>query len=132
MWVKYSCYYLTLAAAHHLFKFYVDEIAASDPRIDLLHRHDLAGLPPTLLAFGHCDILFDECVAFARKLQSANVPLEVLTYPGFIHGFLGFSDQVPEVSNAFQVIGRSLAIGLDGVGTPVTANSNFTLPVGPR
>ena len=109
-------YYLTLAAALHLFQFYVDEQAASDPRIDLLHRDDLAGLPPTLLAFGHCDILFDECLGFARKLQAANVPLQVLTYPGYIHGFLGFSEQVPAVSDAFQVIGRALAIGLDGAG----------------
>ncbi len=110
-------YYLTLAAAHHLFQFYVDENTASDPRIDQLHRDDLAGLPPTLLAVGHCDILFDECLAFAGKLQSAKVPLQVLTYPGFIHGFLGFSEQVPAVSNAFQVIGRALALGLDGAGS---------------
>ena len=110
-------YYLTLAAAHHLFQFYVDEKTASDPRIDLLHRDDLAGLPPTLLAVGHCDILFDECLAFARKLQAAKIPLKVLTYPGFVHGFLGFSEQVPEVSNAFQVIGHALAIGLDGAGS---------------
>ena len=106
-------YYLTLAAAQHLFQFYVDETTASDPRIDLLHRDDLSGLPPTLLAVGHCDILFDECLEFARKLQDADVPLTVLTYPGFVHGFLGFSEQVPEVSNAFQVIGRALAIGLE-------------------
>ena len=93
------------------------EKTPTDPRIDLLHRDDLAGLPPTLLAVGHCDILFDECLAFARKLQAANVPLQVLTYPGFIHGFLGFSEQVPAVSDAFQVIGRALAIGLDGAGS---------------
>ncbi len=110
-------YYLTLAAAHHLFQFYVDAESASDPRIDLLHRDDLEGLPPTLLAVGQCDILFDECLAFAGKLQAAKVALQVLTYPGFVHGFLGFSEQVPEVSNAFQVIGRALAIGLDGAGS---------------
>lgn len=110
-------YYLTLAAAHHLFQFYVDANAASHPRIDLLHRDDLAGLPPTLLAVGHCDILFDECLAYARKLDAANVPLQVLAYPGFIHGFLGFSEQVPDVSSAFQVIGRALAVGLNGAGS---------------
>ncbi len=113
-------YYLTLAAAHHLFQFYVDEQTASDPRIDLLHRGDLAGLPPTLLAVGHCDILLDECLAFAGKLQAAMVPREFLTYPGFIHGFLGFSEQVPAVCNAFQVIGRALALGLKAAAS--TAN----------
>lgn len=108
-------YYLTLAAAHHLFKFYLDEDMASDPRIDLLHRDDLAGLPPTLLAVAQCDILYDECIAFGLKLRAAGVPLEIQTFPGFIHGFLGFSEQVPEVSKAFAVIGRAVALGLDRV-----------------
>lgn len=105
-------YYLTLAAAHHLFNFYVDAATALDPRIDLLQREDLVGLPPTLLAIAQCDILYDECAAFGRKLQAGGVALEVQTYPGFIHGFLGFSEQVPDVSNAFNALGRSLALGL--------------------
>lgn len=107
-------HYLTLAAAHHLFQFYVDEEAALDPRIDLLHRDDLTGLPPTLMAVAQCDILADECLAFAAKVWSAGVAVEVQTYPGFIHGFLGFSEHVPDVDHAFDAIGRALAIGLDG------------------
>ena len=107
-------YYLTLAAAHHLFQFYVDEEAASDPRIDLLQHDELTGLPPTLLAVAQCDILADECLAFADKLRSAGVPLELQTYPGFIHGFLGFSEEVPDVDHAFDAIGRALAIGVGG------------------
>jgi acetyl esterase len=106
-------YYLTLAAAHHLLQFYVDEQMATDPRIDLLHRDDLAGLPPTLLAVAQCDILYDEGLAFGHKLQSAGVPLELLTFPGFIHGFLGFAEQVPDVDKAFAAIGQAVAVGLD-------------------
>ena len=108
-------HYLTLAAAHHLFQFYVDEETASDPRIDLLQQDNLIGLPPTLLAVAQCDILADECFAFADKLRTAGILLEVQTYPGFIHGFLGFSQQVPDVDRAFDAIGRALAIGLGGV-----------------
>jgi acetyl esterase/lipase len=52
-------------------------------------------------------------MAFGRKLEAAGVPLELQTYPGFIHGFLGFSEQVPEVAGAFDAIGRALASGLD-------------------
>lgn len=107
-------HYLTLAAANHLFQFYIDKETASDPRIDLLQHDDLIGLPPTLLAVAQCDILADECFAFADKLRTAGVPLEVQTYPGFIHGFLGFSEQVPDVDYAFDAIGRALAIGLVG------------------
>ena len=107
-------HYLTLAAAHHLFQFYIDEESASDPRIDLLQHDNLIGLPPTLLAVAQCDILADECFAFADKLRTAGILLEVQTYPGFIHGFLGFSEQVPDVDCAFDAIGRALAIGLVG------------------
>ena len=106
-------HYLTLAAAHHLFRQYVDDASGRDPRIDLLHCADLANLPPTCLAVGHCDILFDECLAFAQKLRAAGVPLTLQTYPGFIHGFLGFVDRVAEVSQAFDRIGHCLATGLN-------------------
>lgn len=105
-------HYLTLAAAHHLFRQYVDPHQARDPRIDLLHRPDLAGLPPTFLAVGHCDILFDECIAYARRLDHAGVPTTLSKYPGFIHGFLGFSDQVCEVSRAFDDAGKAMATAL--------------------
>ena len=80
-------YYLTLAAAHHLFRQYVTADQAGDPRIDLLNRGDLAGLPPTSLAVGHCDILFDECIAFARRVDALGGSVELRTYPGLIHGF---------------------------------------------
>ena len=105
-------HYLTLAAAHHLFRQYVDPHDATNPRIDLLNSPNLCGLPPTFLSVGRCDILFDECIAFVERLQDCGVPTTVRTYPGFIHGFYGFADRVPKVLEAFEEAGFALKAGL--------------------
>lgn len=105
-------YFLTLAIAHHLFRQYVTAEQARDARIDLLNRKDLSGLPPTFFTVGRCDILFDECVAYARAIKDAGVELDFVTYPGHIHSFYGFFEAVPEVLSAFEEAGAALAQGL--------------------
>ena len=105
-------YFLTLPAAHHLFSQYVSAEQAGDPRIDLLNRADLAGLPPTFFSVGHCDILFDECVAYAEAMKAAGVDLQLVTYPGYIHSFYGFYAVAPVVMPAFDEAGAALAAGL--------------------
>ena len=105
-------YFLTLAAAHHLFSQYVTPEQAGDPRIDLLGRKDLAGLPPTFFSVGHCDILFDECVAYAGAMKAAGVDVKLVTYPGYIHSFYGFYAVAPVVASAFAEAGAALAAGL--------------------
>ncbi len=110
-------HYLTLSAANHLFRQYIRSPAqSSDPRIDLLNRPDLDGLPPTYLAFGTCDILHDECAAFAASLRAAGVPLETQVYPGFIHGFFGFAHRAPAVLDAFEQAGGAIASALHVAG----------------
>lgn len=108
-------YFLTRAMAHHFFYQYVTPEQATHPRIDLLHRDDLSDLPPTLLTVGHCDILFDECVAYARAMEASGVPVKLITYPGFIHSFYGFFAQAPSVLPAFAEAGAALARGLGRV-----------------
>lgn len=108
-----SGYFLTLAAAHHFFQYYVTPDQAADPRVDLLHREDLSGLPPTFFSVGHCDILFDECVAYAQAMKEAGVQVELVTYPGYIHSFYGFFNEVPAVLEAFSEAGAAMARGLE-------------------
>ncbi len=48
---------------------------------------DLSGLPPAYLAVGDLDLFIDEDLEYAKRLQQADVPLELHVYPGAIHGF---------------------------------------------
>ncbi len=48
---------------------------------------DLKGLPPALVQLAENDILYDEGLAYARKLDEAGVPTTIETYNGFIHDY---------------------------------------------
>ncbi len=50
-------------------------------------RADLAGLPPAWIGVGTLDLFYDESVAYARRLQEAGIPCELVTVPGAFHGF---------------------------------------------
>lgn len=47
----------------------------------------LRGLPPALAQLAENDILHDEGLAYARKLDEAGVPVTIQTYNGFIHDY---------------------------------------------
>ncbi len=49
--------------------------------------NELKGLPPALVQLAENDILYDEGLAYARKLDEAGVPTTITTYNGFIHDF---------------------------------------------
>jgi len=48
----------------------------------------LAGLPPAFLAIAECDILAEQSVDMARRLQGAGVPAESVVYAGASHSFI--------------------------------------------
>ncbi|MCW3466265.1 alpha/beta hydrolase [Chitinophaga nivalis] len=48
---------------------------------------ELKGLPPALVQLAENDILHDEGLAYARKLDEAGVPVTIETYNGFIHDY---------------------------------------------
>ena len=48
---------------------------------------DLSGLPFTYIAVGDVDLFARENLTYARRLNAANVPLELHVYPGAYHGF---------------------------------------------
>ena len=47
---------------------------------------DLSGLPPAFVNVCQFDPLRDEGIAFAQRLAQANVPTELVLYPGTFHG----------------------------------------------
>ncbi|MEM8767127.1 MAG: alpha/beta hydrolase [Pseudomonadota bacterium] len=47
---------------------------------------DLSGLPPAYVCVGAEDLFRDEDVAYAQRLNAANVPCELAVFPGLYHG----------------------------------------------
>ncbi|HKR92833.1 alpha/beta hydrolase [Novosphingobium sp.] len=56
---------------------------------------NLAGLPPAFIGVGSIDLFHDEDVEYARRLNDAAVPTELLVVPGAFHGFDGIAAADP-------------------------------------
>jgi acetyl esterase/lipase len=52
---------------------------------------NLAGLPPAFIAVGTLDLFCDEDIEYARRLNAAQVPVELHVVPGAFHGFDGIA-----------------------------------------
>lgn len=63
---------------------------------------ELKGLPPVLIQVAENDILFDEGIAYGRKLDAAGVPTTLTVYKGMIHdyGMLNPLSHIPGVQEA--------------------------------
>jgi len=61
---------------------------------------DLAGLPPAWIGVGTNDLFHAEDVAWAHRLEAANVPCELVEVEGAYHGFDAVEPRA-EVSRAF-------------------------------
>lgn len=60
-----------------------------------LHAENLAVLPPTLVLTAEHDIITEQAEAYAARLASLGVPVEVARQPGMIHGFLTLDSFLP-------------------------------------
>lgn len=67
-------------------------------------RADLAGLPPTWLGVGTCDLFLDEVRAYAERLAAAGVPLTFEEVAGAIHAFDMDDNPLADAFTVQQVI----------------------------
>ena len=76
---------------------------------------DLSGLPPAFVSVGTIDVLRDEDVEFALRLNQAGVPAELHVYPGVPHGtamFPGLTANEPMIrDNVDRFVRRALVGG---------------------
>ncbi|KAF2080076.1 alpha/beta hydrolase [Flavobacterium sharifuzzamanii] len=70
----------------------------------------LKGLPPALVQLAENDILFDEGLAYARKLDEAGVPTTIQTFNGFIHDY-GLLNPLDHI-DAVKFSSEQAALGL--------------------
>lgn len=61
--------------------------SADDPLVSPLLTDDLAGVAPAYVAVSGFDVLRDEGVAYAHRLEDAGVPTSLVVHTGQIHGF---------------------------------------------
>ncbi|PRY50100.1 acetyl esterase/lipase [Geodermatophilus tzadiensis] len=81
-------------------------------------RLDLSGLPPAWIGVGDLDLFHDEDVAYARRLQSAGVPVRLHVEPAMYHAAeVELHTSAPAMRAFQQRVFDALAAGL-GTGTP--------------
>ncbi|MCO7219579.1 alpha/beta hydrolase [Klenkia sp. PcliD-1-E] len=66
---------------------YLGDSSPTDPLAAPLHAPELVGSPPTVVVVAELDPLRDEGRAYAGRLREAGVPVELVEYPGAVHGF---------------------------------------------
>jgi len=85
-----------------------DALAQEDPRLDLVGRADLRGLPPTTLITAEIDPLRWEGQALAEKLRAAGVAVNAVDFEGVTHEFFGMSEVVRDARLAQEAVARDL------------------------
>jgi len=93
--------------------WFVDNVFASkadakDPRIDLVSRIDLAGLPPTTVITAEIDPLRSEGMKLAANLKAAGIKVDAIDYKGVTHEFFGMGVAVAKAKLAEQAVGKDL------------------------
>lgn len=80
--------FLSRADMQWFYRHYAPEALWSDPRISPLRATSLKGAAPAWIAVAEYDVLRDEAVAYAERLATAGIPVELHRYAGMGHGFV--------------------------------------------
>ncbi|MEM8695990.1 MAG: alpha/beta hydrolase [Pseudomonadota bacterium] len=105
--------FLSTDAMRRFWSDYLGDTAPDDaPLAALIRDTDLSGLPPATVIVAECDPLHDEGVAYAKRLEKAGVPVELIDADGMIHGFVSMSAIVPEIGETIARAGARLKAGL--------------------
>lgn len=89
------------AALRQLYAAYMpDDADRTDWRASPLHVESVGGLPPTFIAVGDHDPLFDEGIAYADRLYKAGITVQLRALPGQIHGYLSYGAFIEEAAHS--------------------------------
>lgn len=75
---------------------------ASDPRLNLVGRSDLKGLPPATVITAQIDPLRSEGQAYAEHLEAAGITVNAIDVEGVTHEFFGMAKVVNAAKQTFD------------------------------
>ena len=85
---------------------------AAAPRIDLVSRKDLAGLPSATVVTAEIDPLRSEGQTLAKNLEAAGVKVDALDVKGVTHEFFGMGAVVAKAKSTMATASRDLKTAL--------------------
>ena len=100
--------------AWHVENAFAKKEDAADPRINLMARTDLAGLPPATLITAQIDPLRSGSIAYGEALKAACVSVEAQNFDGVTHEFFGMGAVVPQAAEAMAFATSNLKAALGG------------------
>ena len=92
-----------------------------DPRIDIVGRANVNGLPPTTIVTAEIDPLRSDGERLGGKLQIATVPVAIRDYPGVTHDFFGMGMAVERAAEAQSFVAQQLKIAFGPKGNAAVA-----------
>jgi acetyl esterase len=75
---------------------------------------DLSGLPPAVIAVAEFDVLRDDALDYAARLEAAGIPVRLIRCTGMIHGFLRWTGAVPAAHRWIDAIADAARDSLGG------------------
>lgn len=104
-------YYLSAAQVRWFRSQYLGEDRShdADPEHSPLLAQSLSGSPPTVLHVAGLDVLRDEGLAYAARLESEGVPVTLLRAEGLPHAFGNLAGALPAADDALRLAARALA-----------------------
>jgi len=85
-------------------KYLDGEKDSLDPKAAPLLTSDLSGLPPALMIVSGHDLLRDEGIAYAKRLEEAGVAVRLSVYEDMIHGFMSYLGILKQAKKALEEI----------------------------
>ena len=93
----------------------------SDPRLDIVGKADLKGLPPFTVVTAQIDPLHDDGKMLADKIKAAGGQVTYRDYPGVTHEFFGMANVVAKAKQAEDAVIGDLKAVFAGTATGTTA-----------
>jgi acetyl esterase/lipase len=85
----------------HYSKYYVGKHDVSDPRVSPLHA-SVEAFPPTQIQVAENELLYFDSLAFARKLETAGIDVDLRVEQELFHSWQLFPDFVPEAKRSLE------------------------------